>query len=168
MFDPGYRPQEWPETETTRHNLRPMPLEIHAGTQLTDALTPNVGEVDGMVIEVAGRGDAWDEVIAVLRDAFHRSKKAAQDRIPVVYVVGSDDLLGRTGPGNAMVAAGILSAARTLAVEGRKQGIPANVIALEADTDPEVAARWILAALRGGPTGELIRLGAGHIGKALP
>ncbi len=145
-----------------------MALEIHAGPELSDALAPHAGEAHGLVIQVVAAGDGWNEVMSVLRGVFHHSRTAAQNEIPIVYVVAGDDLLGRTGPGAAMVATGTLSAARTLAAEGRKQRVAANVVALENDTDLAEAARWIVAALRDGPTGELIRLGAGHVGKALP
>jgi hypothetical protein len=87
----------------------------------------------------------------------------------MAYVVHHDDLLGRRGPGRAMIATGLLSAARTAAVEQAKAGVPVNVIAVDDGIDPETIARWV-RSLAGGPTptGELIRLGTSHIGKALP
>jgi len=87
----------------------------------------------------------------------------------VVYVVAGDDLLGRRGPGRAMVACGLLSAARTAAVEGARAGVPVNTLAVEADTPPATVAAWVARLLEpGGPTGELVRLGTAHLGKALP
>lgn len=98
------------------------------------------------------------------------SRAAAQAEESFVYVVHHDDLLGRRGPGNAMVATGLLSAARTAAIEGSRKGWTANVIAFDDDADPALVQDWAerLAADSGGVTGELIRLGASHIGKALP
>lgn len=114
--------------------------------------------------------DDWDEVRAELERAFQMSRAAAQREENFVYVVHHDDLLGRRGPGNAMVATGLLSAARTAAIEGSRKGWTANVLAYDDDSDPELIDRWAarLAEDSQGVTGELIRLGATHLGKALP
>ena len=112
--------------------------------------------------------DDWDAVAGELTEAFDLSQAAARDDAPVVYIVDNDDLLGRQGTGGAMVACGLLSAARTLAIETARSGIPANTIAFD-DTAPEVVGFWVEALCRpNGPTGEIIRLGNGHLGKALP
>lgn len=115
-------------------------------------------------------GDDWDEVRAELERAFQMSREAAQDEESFVYVVHHDDLLGRRGAGNAMVATGLLSAARTAAIEGSRKGWAANVVAYEDDSDPELIDLWAqrLATDSEGVTGELIRIGSGHLGKALP
>jgi hypothetical protein len=114
-------------------------------------------------------GDSWEDVLSELTDAFDASQHAAKTGGPIVYVVNSDDLLGRNGPGRAMVACGLLSAARTTAIESRKAAVPVNVIALEELTAPDTVARWVASLSQpGGPSGELIRLGGDHLGKALP
>lgn len=115
-------------------------------------------------------GDEWAEVRDELERAFQMSRTAAQDERSFVYVVHHDDLLGRRGPGNAMVATGLLSAARTAAIEGSRQGWTANVVAYDDDSDPEIVDRWAerLARDPDGITGEVIRIGPGHLGKALP
>jgi hypothetical protein len=116
-----------------------------------------------------GLGDEWEETVAELRAAFQVTQAALQRGSPVVYVVAGDDLLGRRGPGRAMVACGLLSAARTAAVEGARAGVPVNTLAVEADTPPATVAAWVARLLEpGGPTGELVRLGTAHLGKALP
>jgi hypothetical protein len=108
-------------------------------------------------------------VRAELTAAFEVTRAAMQEERPLVFVVAHDDLLGRRGSGRAMVAAGLLSAARTAAVEARRSGVPVNTLAVEAEWDPETVARWVLRLMeRGGPTGELVRLGGDHLGKALP
>lgn len=113
--------------------------------------------------------DDWDSVLSELTDAFEFSQQAAKSQRPLVLVIDGDDLLGRNGPGRAMVACGVLSGARTAAIEITKSGVPVNVIALESSTTPGIAARWVETLARsGGPTGELIRLGSEHIGKSLP
>ncbi len=126
-------------------------------------------EDDGGLVFVADvHGDDWPSIEAELRAAFELSRAAAQTGVPITYVVHNDDLLGRRGAGRAMVATGLLSGARTAAVELSKVGVAVNVLAIEDDTDPETIATWVRrVAEPGGPTGELIHLGAGHIGKAL-
>lgn len=112
-------------------------------------------------------GDDWAEIRAELDRAFQMSRTAAGAGESFVYVVRTDDLLGRRGTGNAMVATGLLSAARTAALEGWSKGWTANVIAYDDDgADVDDWAERLLVS--GQVTGELIHLGSGHIGKALP
>jgi hypothetical protein len=114
-------------------------------------------------------GDEWSEVAAELTDAFRLAKHSVSNGLAVVFVVHNDDLLGRNGPGRAMVAMGLLSAARTAALEHRKAGVAVNVVAREEDSDPSLVARWCGLLMDGElPTGELIHLGSEHLGKALP
>lgn len=115
-------------------------------------------------------GDDWAEVKDELRRAFQVARAAARAEANFVFVVHQDDLLGRRGAGNAMVATGLLSAARTAAIEGSRKGWTANVLAFDDDADPETVQGWAerLAEDPFGVTGELIRLGSSHLGKALP
>lgn len=86
----------------------------------------------------------------------------------MVYIVRNDDLLGRNGPTPAMVASGLVSAARTAAIEGSRKGWTANVVAYdETAALSEVLDRAISVLEDGMITGELIHVGGGHIGKAL-
>lgn len=114
--------------------------------------------------------DNWVEIREELERAFEFSRKAAQAEKSFVYVVHHDDLLGRRGPGQAMVATGLLSAARTAAIEGSRKGWTANVIAYDDGADQELVESWAekLAKDSGGVTGELIRVGSTHLGKVLP
>lgn len=98
------------------------------------------------------------------------SRDAAQAEESFVYVLHHDDLLGRRGSGNAMVAAGLLSAARTAAIEGSRKGWTANVLAYDDGSSEEMIDSWAerLAEDSSGVTGELIRIGSSHLGKALP
>lgn len=115
-------------------------------------------------------GDDWEEVKKELDQAFQMARKAAQAEENFVFVVHHDDLLGRRGAGNAMVATGLLSAARTAAIEGSRKGWTANVLAFDEDSDADLVEDWAerLAEDSFGVTGELIRLGSSHLGKALP
>lgn len=124
--------------------------------------------MNGVVFWAYDVGDDWAEVRAELTRAFQISREAAQEGRSFVYVVRQDDLLGRRGPGNAMVATGLLSAARTSALEGSRKGWTANVIAYDEGSEIEAAEDWAnRLILSGAVTGELIRIGPGHIGKAL-
>ena len=113
-------------------------------------------------------GDRWEDVSAELDRAFQMSRVAALAGESFVYVVHSDDLLGRRGPGGAMIAAGLVSAARTAASEGSRLGWTANVIAYDEGTDEAEVDRWTKLMLAShGVTGQLIQIGPGHVGKAL-
>lgn len=115
-------------------------------------------------------GNDWGQVRAELERAFVMAREAARAEESFVFAVHHDDLLGRRGAGNAMVATGLLSAARTAALEGARKGWTANVVAYDDDSDPELVTLWAkrLADDSFGVTGELIRLGPAHLGKALP
>jgi hypothetical protein len=113
-------------------------------------------------------GEDWAEVRTELERIFVVSREAARGEESFVYVVRTDHLLGRSGAGNAMVATGLLSAARTAALEGAQKGWTANVIALENDDETDRVERVAHALAGDGVTGELIRLGPSHLGKALP
>lgn len=122
----------------------------------------------GLVFAARPVSDEWESVLAELTAAFEATRAAVRSGLPVVYVVATDDLLGRRGAGRAMVATGLLSAARTAALESQKAGTPVNTLAVEEDTDPALIARWAQRLLEaGGPTGELVHLGASHVGKTL-
>lgn len=125
--------------------------------------------MSGRAHRVGEVADDWAAVIAELTLAFETAREAALAGDPLVFVVHNDDLLGRRGAGNAMVATGLLSAARTAALEGAKSGWRVNVLAIDHGADPEVVQQWEQRLLDGdGVSGELIRVGTGHLGKALP
>lgn len=123
---------------------------------------------NGNVFRAGEVGEEWEEVLAALEHAFQVSRTAAQAGESFVFVVHNDDLLGRRGPGGAMVAAGLLSAARTAALEGTRIGWTANVIAFDEGTEESEVDRWVKSILDSpGVTGQLIHIGPGHVGKAL-
>jgi hypothetical protein len=112
--------------------------------------------------------DDWPAVLAELTRAFQGSRRAAQDQESFVYVVRQDDLVGRSGSGNAIIACGLLSAARTAALEGARKGWTANVVAYDDESNRSAAEEWARRLLEAGDVnGELIRVGSGHIGKTL-
>ncbi len=114
--------------------------------------------------------DDWADIAAEMERAFQFARQAAMDEASVVFVVDADDLLGRGGAGNAMLATGILSAVRTMALEGWRKGWTANVVAWDGETGDRDGVESIATAVStpGTVTGEVIRVGPGHIGKALP
>lgn len=125
-------------------------------------------DVAGFIFWMDEIDNEWDEALGQLTLAFHGSRAAAQASESIVYIVRNDDLLGRNGPAPAMVAAGLLSAARTAALEGFSKGWTANVIAYDSDVDPsDVVNRAVFVLSNGITTGEVIHMGPGHIGKAL-
>jgi hypothetical protein len=125
--------------------------------------------MSGVVHRAGEVGEAWPEIMGELTRAFEVAREAATQEQSFVFVVRQDDLLGRRGSGNAMVAAGLLSAARTAALEGTRKGWTANVVALDDEAEPGIVEIWTRRLVEDGAvTGELIRIGPGHIGKALP
>lgn len=143
-------------------------LDVPATIRTHDAIADLLDVDAGVVFQANEIGDDWGSVAAELRTAFELSKPAAIAGHPVVYIVSSDALLGRIGIGNAMVATGLLSAARTLAAEMRRDGVAVNVLGIASDTPTEAIAKWVRHLLDpGGPTGELVQLGGTQIGKAL-
>jgi hypothetical protein len=121
------------------------------------------------VIWAEGVGNDWAEMRDELERIFRLSRETAQAEASFVYVVRTEHLLGKGGIGNAMVATGLLSAARTAALEGSRKGWTVNVIGVDDDTEPaQVDQLAETVAATGGVTGELIRFGPGHLGKALP
>jgi D-serine deaminase-like pyridoxal phosphate-dependent protein len=125
---------------------------------------------EGALIFVANPAVSdWTAVLDELTAAYQLSQAAVRAGGPIVYLVENDDLLGRRGIGSAMVACGLLSAARTLALETAQAGSPVNVIALGTATAQDSLKVWVELLCRpDGPSGELVRLGADHLGKALP
>lgn len=123
----------------------------------------------GLVFDATATVTDWTGARDVLLSAFSASRESALAESPIVYIVHDDDLLGRRGAPSAMVATGLLSAARTAAIELSRKGAAVNVIAVGAETTPETVARWVAHLCDpDGPTGEVIRLDAAHLGKALP
>ena len=124
--------------------------------------------MSGLVHWTEDVGEDWAAVLAELTRAFEVSRSSVQAEESIVYVVRQDDLLGRRGSGNAMVACGLLSAARTAALEGVRKGWTANVVAFDEDADRSAVEEWAHRVLDDGRVnGELIRVGSGHIGKTL-
>ena len=142
-------------------------MPIHAPPALASHLTDL--EEAALVYDASAPAADWPEARRTLLTAFTLSQQAARAPAPIVYVVHGDDLLGRRGVPAAMVATGLLSAARTAALELVRARVPVNVVAVADDSPPAVVARWIIHLTNGdGPTGEVVRLGPGHLGKALP
>ncbi|MGI8514582.1 MAG: hypothetical protein ACR2NT_05475 [Acidimicrobiia bacterium] len=122
----------------------------------------------GLVFGATGIADDWPSIRSVLLEAFRLTQLAVVAVEPIVYVVSSDDLLGRNGAASAAVAAGLVSAGRTAGIELANAGLPINVIAIDDEIPGDQVKRWVQRMLEAdGAQGELIHLGPGHLGKAL-
>lgn len=113
-------------------------------------------------------GDDWPAVRSAMTRAFQAAHQAATAEESFVFVVHQDDLLGRRGPAGAMLACGLLSAARTAAIEGSRRGWSANVIAVGETFDRSKIEQIAEHLDAEGLTGETIRLGPSHLGKVVP
>jgi hypothetical protein len=143
--------------------------EIEAPDDLSAQLDALGLPPDIAVVDARAAVADWPSVKRALMGAFEASQKAARAGAPIVYVVHGDDLLGRRGSPSAMLANGLLAAARTAAIESARTGSPANVLAVGDSTPADTAALWVRRlAEPGGPSGEVVRLDSGHLGKALP
>ena len=101
-------------------------------------------------------------VETALTDAFRRAQEAARAEEPIVFVLSNEHLLGQQGAPGAMLANALLSGMRTLAAEKHA----ANAIATGEDATPEDLQHWIALLSEGrGVAGELIHVGAKHVGK---
>jgi len=101
-------------------------------------------------------------VESALTDAFRRAQEAARGEEPIVFVLANEHLLGQRGAPGAMLANALLSGMRTLAAEGHA----ANAVAVGDAHAPEDLQHWIGLLSGGrGVAGELVHVGAKHVGK---
>ena len=101
-----------------------------------------------------------------LTRAFACMRDAAQAGETIVVSLDEDNIQGVGQVADAALAHGLLGLARALAVEGRKSGWQVNALSSTADTTPEERFRWIEhLADPGAANGELVRLGASHLGR---
>jgi hypothetical protein len=109
-----------------------------------------------------------DSVTKVLTEAFVAVKEAVSAERPVVVLLEDGDLLGQDGIIEASVATGLLGLVRAFALEGAKPGWRVNAVS-HRGADDLVAAREAAEWLAGSDlSGQLIRVGTGHIGKVWP
>jgi hypothetical protein len=101
-----------------------------------------------------------------LTRAFVCMRDAAQDGETIVVALDEDDIQGVGETAAAALAHGLLGLARAFAVEGRKTSWQINVLSSTADITAEEHLRWIEHLARpGAASGELVRLGASHLGR---
>lgn len=142
--------------------------ELHAAF-VAAGVDPGPPGAPTVVAAPIGHG-SWRSLAEALTSVYRTARAAAGDGSSVVFLVSADALLGRTGALDAMASMGVVSAARTLALELRKQGAVANCLATTPDTPAAEVVRWSLRLLEtgpDGPSGELLQLGGIQIGKAL-
>jgi hypothetical protein len=125
---------------------------------------------EGLVFVADGREpDGFGAVEDELAECFALTKQAAAAGRPIVYVLSQPDLLGQTGALRSMRTCALLSAMRALALEAARDGLRINAVATGDDADPQRVAAWVRILLaEPGVSGELIRVEATHVGKALP
>ena len=146
---------------------------LHVAPALTEALLARgIDEKPpgaALVYQAAGHA-GWDEAQQELLTLFRLSKAAATEENPAVYIIDLDALLGRLGAAAAMNANGVVSAARTMALELRRSGARVNTLVTTEQASIDTLAEWVLLLLTDqpdGPSGEVIHLTGTQIGKAL-
>jgi hypothetical protein len=101
-----------------------------------------------------------------LTRAFACMRDAAQAGETIVIALDDQDIQGVGDMAAAALAHGLLGLARAFAVEGRKTGWQVNALSSTAEASPEEWVRWIEhLAHPGAANGELVRLGASHLGR---
>ncbi|NLT07289.1 MAG: hypothetical protein GXY03_13410 [Solirubrobacterales bacterium] len=122
---------------------------------------------DALVLDAAAADpSSWAELEAELLAAYRLSQRAVAAGAPVVYVVDGAAVYGHAAPLRAALATGLLGGARSLAAEGRRDGVPAH--AVTADPSAPVApvadtVAWLLAG--GAATGQLVHCDDVHVGR---
>jgi hypothetical protein len=112
------------------------------------------------------RAAELDAIAGLLTEAFAAARDAVVAERPVVFLLDDRDLLGQGEVADAAVATGLLGLVRALALEGAKPGWRVNAVS---HRDEEEAARGAAEWLAGSAlSGQLIRVGAAHLGKVLP
>lgn len=153
------------------------PARIHhpdAPRGLIEALAGagvEAGEIEqGLVFVQRTEGlEDFDTVREELVESFRLTKQAAAAGAPIVYVVCYADLMGQRGPLRAMLANGLLSAARSMGMEGLRGGRTANAVAFDEGSEAGTVAPWVAALLgTSDVTGEIVTIGPRHLGKVIP
>jgi hypothetical protein len=125
-----------------------------------------IHDIDGLFIDAFDTTllTSWTEAKQVFTEAFHALREAKRSGVNAVVRVHTDDGYGRRGELGAMVACGLTSATRTLAMEMR-DGSVANVISDDGTASENLLATisWLLSS--SAITGEVITLGRGHLGR---
>jgi hypothetical protein len=143
-----------------------VPDEHRAAAALRAGLE---GEAPGLVFAPARDLQDWDAAEDELTEAFLLTQNAAADGAPVVYLVDTHAVLGRSAPLDAAVATGLLGGARALAFETRRAAGYATVVAADDTVEPAAIAQAIEVLLHTrAANGTVHALGAEHLGAMLP
>lgn len=139
---------------------------------LAEGLTP-LGDADGEIsnglLFAPARVKSWDEAEAELMDLFVLSKEAVVAHAPVVYLVETSAVLGRSAVLDSALANGLVGAARNIAFEGRRKDQYATVISVSAGQSAASVIEAVqFAVSTAAGSGQVVTLGAEHIGAMLP
>ena len=85
----------------------------------------------GAVFAAVDAVDDWQAVEDRLVEAFELSQRCVERAEPLVFLVRSADVRGTRDPLSAALTGALLSAARTLAMEGANERFVVNVVAAE-------------------------------------
>ncbi|GHB73762.1 hypothetical protein GCM10010377_75200 [Streptomyces viridiviolaceus] len=142
------------------------PVDRHALRRIGG---PDGDIAGGLVFAPARDLGEWRQVEDELTEAFLLSREAMAVEAPVVYLLRSPAILGRSGPLDSAVAAGLVGGARALAFEGRRRGRYATVIGVDGDEPPDRVAEAVTFALTTrAAAGQVVMLGHEHLGAMLP
>jgi hypothetical protein len=122
--------------------------------------------VSAPCVYIGPTGLSTSDIEDALLEAFKTLRAAVEAGQPGIVIVRDSDLLGHGEPADAAVAAGLVGMVRAFAVEGTRDGWVLNAVSVDEQTTAAARAVWIdRLSDPQGATGELIRLGAGHLGR---
>ena len=136
----------------------------HDGAALGDRL--RTLQTVGAVFTAVDAVDDWQAVEDRLVEAFELSRRCVERAEPLIFLVRASDVRGTRGPLPAALAHALLSAARTLAMEGARERFVVNVVAADGSIDTQEVCSvvaWLLDSRT--VTGELIDLGTPKFGR---
>ncbi len=122
------------------------------------------GMAEPRIIEQPRLDDGVDGVERAIVAAFEAIRSSLSAGASVLVVLSDGDLLGQGDPADAAVASALLGLVRAAALEGEKQGWMINAVSRR---DPGVCLPTEAIAEMA-LSGQLIRVGTGHLGRILP
>lgn len=107
----------------------------------------------------------WSDLERLLLDFFRAAKTALTEQRSIVAVVDEPSLYGHASALRSALATGLFGGIRTLALEGRRDEVPANAVAASDAESVERIARTVRSLSGSGLTGQLLTCADAHLGR---
>lgn len=133
-------------------------------TEIEEVYSTDVGTIfDASELDPAD----WEELEAVLDEAYRFTRRAVEAGTSFVYLVHEPSIWGHATPLRSALATALLGGMRSAAVELQRRGLTANAVAFgdPADGLEERVERAVAFLLLGDLTGQVVTLGTTHLGR---